>query len=437
MIPVFTYNRGFHFLLSAPANMHPEPVKTGQIAFVLKGYPRLSETFIAQEIHSLLGLGLDIAIYSLRHPTDTSRHPVHTEITASVNYLPEYLHHEPWRVFKSLMAALTRPGLSDALSIWYKDIKRDCSRSRFRRLGQGIVLAAELPENTIALHAHFLHTPASVTQYAAHIRGLPWSCSAHAKDIWTSPEWELREKLQDCQWLTTCTAANTDYLSGLSDKNNVSLNYHGVDLQRFPEAPEKTTRHDGSNSEQTVQLLSVGRAVSKKGYFELVEALASIPPQLHWQFTHIGGGELLKPLKQKTRELGIEDRCHWLGAQPQLCVLEYYAKSDLFVLNSKIDDNGDRDGLPNVIVEAQSQALAVLSTNISGIPELIKQGENGILVEQQDTAALSAALVQLISEPEFRNKLGREGNRKVRALFNKDINIQQLFEQFVASPTQV
>lgn len=414
--------------------MNPETPDKGQIAFVLKGYPRLSETFIAQEIHSLLALGLDIAIYSLRHPTDTSRHPIHDEINASVTYLPEYLHHEPLRVFKSLLIVLMRPaGLSAALSIWWKDIKRDRSRSRLRRLGQGIVLAAELPENTRALHAHFLHTPASVTQYAAHIRGLPWSCSAHAKDIWTSPEWELREKLKDCQWLTTCTAANTDYLSGLSEKNNVSLNYHGVDLQRFPEAPQKTTRHDGSSAEQTVQLLSVGRAVSKKGYFELMKALAAIPDKLHWQFTHIGGGELLSKLKLQTRELGIEERCQWLGAQPQQCVLEYYAKADLFVLNSKIDDNGDRDGLPNVIVEAQSQALAVLSTNISGIPELIKQGENGILVEQQDTPALSAALTKLISEPELRINLGQDGNRKVRALFDKDINIQQLFEQFTGT----
>lgn len=408
-----------------------------QIAFVLKGYPRLSETFIAQEIHSLLGLGLNIAIYSLRHPTDASHHPIHEEITASVNYLPEYLHHEPRRVFKSVLAVLKRPGLRAALSIWWKDIKRDPSRSRLRRLGQGIVLAAELPENTGALHAHFLHTPASVTQYAAHIRGLPWSCSAHAKDIWTSPEWELREKLNDCQWLTTCTAANTDYLSNLSGKHNVSLNYHGVDLQRFPEVMDKTTKHDGTSAEQTVQLLSVGRAVSKKGYAELMKALATLPPQLHWQFTHIGGGELLEQLKQQTQQLGIDDRCHWLGAQPQQLVLEYYAKADLFVLNSKIDDNGDRDGLPNVIVEAQSQGLAVLSTNISGIPELIKQGENGILVEQKDTPALSVALAKLISEPDFRNQLGREGNRKVRTLFDKDINIQQLFEQFTDSASQV
>lgn len=404
---------------------------SGQIAFVLKGYPRLSETFIAQEIHSLQELGLDIAIYSLRHPTDTSRHPIHDEITASVNYLPEYLHHEPLRTLKALLRTLRMPGFSGAWTSWRKDYKRDHSRSRLRRFGQAIVLAAELPSNTRSLHAHFLHTPASVTEYAAQIRGLPWTCSAHAKDIWTSPEWELREKLHDCVWLSTCTAANTAYLSDLSDKNNVSLNYHGVDLQRFPPAPERTTRHDGSSPEQAVELLSVGRAVSKKGYADLLQALADLPAQLHWRFTHIGGGTLLKELKQRCVELAIDDRCQWLGSQPQQTVLQHYHQADLFVLNSRIDDNGDRDGLPNVIVEAQSQSLAVLSTNISGIPELIETEENGILVEQRDTPSLSAALARLIIEPDFRSALGQAGNLKVRTQFDKDINIQQLYAQFI------
>ncbi|MCP4232434.1 MAG: colanic acid biosynthesis glycosyltransferase WcaL, partial [Aestuariibacter sp.] len=269
----------------------------GQVAFVLKGYPRLSETFIAQEIHSLLNLGMDIAIYSLRHPTDTSTHPVHDEITASVNYLPEYLHKEPLRVLKGLFCTLAKPGLYKALSIWWKDLKRDSSSSRVRRLGQAMVLATELPANTSSIHAHFMHTPASVTRYAAHILGLPWTCSAHAKDIWTSPEWELREKLNDCEWLTTCTAANTEYLAALSDKNNVFLNYHGVDLARFPPAPHRSLKRDGTNPEQPVQLLSVGRAVSKKGYFALLDALSGITPERHWVFTHIGGGELLGELK--------------------------------------------------------------------------------------------------------------------------------------------
>ena len=402
----------------------------GQIAFVLKGYPRLSETFIAQEIHSLLELRLDIAIYSLRHPTDTATHPVHDDITASVNYLPEYLHQEPRRVLRSLLAVRGRKGLRTALGTWWKDLRRDRSRSRVRRMGQALVLAAELPENTRAIHAHFLHTPASVARYASQVLGLPWSCSAHAKDIWTSPEWELKEKLEDCSWLTTCTAANVEYLAGLTPEDKVFLNYHGLDLQRFPPAPAKDSEHDGSTPERAVALLSVGRAVSKKGYSDLLVALAGIPEHLYWTFSHIGGGDQLPELQAQAKELGIDRRCRWLGPQTQQVVLEHYREADLFVLNSQVDPDGDRDGLPNVIVEAQSQSLAVLSTHISGIPELIKNGKNGILVEQRDTDALCSALTRLIGAPEFRQELGMDGNRRVRKYLDKDSNIRQLYRQF-------
>lgn len=405
----------------------------GQIAFVLKGYPRLSETFIAQEIHSLLGLGLDIAIYSLRHPTDSSTHPIHDEITASVKYLPEYLHDEPLRVIRGFFAALLRPGLWTMFRTWAGDLRRDRSRSRVRRLGQAMVLANELPSHTTSIHAHFMHTPASVTRYAAQLLGLPWTCSAHAKDIWTSPEWELREKINDCEWLSSCTASNTDYLAGLSDKNNVKLNYHGVDLQRFPAIDRQVSDCDGSTPEKSVHLLSVGRAVSKKGYAGLLDAFALLPHELHWSFTHIGGDALLETLKKHAHAVGVEQHCHWLGAKPQLFVLAQYQQADLFVLNSQIDDNGDRDGLPNVIVEAQSQSLAVLSTNTSGIPELIENEKNGILVAQRDSAALSIALSRLIIDAGLRDKLGRAGNEKVREFFDKDINIQQLYAQFLSS----
>jgi hypothetical protein len=102
------------------------------------------------------------------------------------------------------------------LAAWWRDFRRDPSRSRLRRLGQAFVLAAELPREVVQLHAHFLHTPASVTMYAAILRGLPWSCSAHAKDIWTTPEWEKREKLAACAWMTTCTEVNARHLRGLA-----------------------------------------------------------------------------------------------------------------------------------------------------------------------------------------------------------------------------
>src|SRR5262249_38778070 len=149
-------------------------------------------------------------------------------------YLPEYLLLEPMRVLRSWFAVRRLALYSKARKIWLKDLLRDPTPNRIRRFGQALVLAAELPAGIERLHAHFLHTPASVTRYAAPLLGMPWSASAHAKDIWTTPEWEKREKLADCDWLVTCTGVNRDHLAALSAPGKVELVHHGIDFSRFP-----------------------------------------------------------------------------------------------------------------------------------------------------------------------------------------------------------
>jgi len=146
------------------------PHAAGVIAVILKGYPRLSETFIAQELHALEERGLPLALYSLRHPTDRETHPIHGEIRAAVYYLPEYLHQEPLRVLRGWQHARRLSGYGKAVAAWWRDFRRDPTLNRIRRLGQALVLAAEMPDNVVALHAHFLHTPASVARYAALLR---------------------------------------------------------------------------------------------------------------------------------------------------------------------------------------------------------------------------------------------------------------------------
>jgi glycosyltransferase involved in cell wall biosynthesis len=403
----------------------------GAVAFVLKGYPRLSETFIAQEIHALERRGLDIRLISLRHPTEKARHPVHEEIKATVNYLPEYLYQEPLRVFRAWRAVRHRPGYREAKRAWLADLKRDVTPNRIRRFGQALVLAHELPADVDWLHAHFLHTPASVTRYAAKITGLPWTCSAHAIDIWTTPDWEKREKLGDCRWLVSCTAANVDHLKGLApEPDKVSLAYHGLDLSRFTTANNGRSGRDGSSAADPVQLLSVGRAVNKKGYDILIDALASLPSALNWRLVHIGGGEGLKKLKGRARRAGIGDRIDWLGGQAQEEVIRRYRAADLFVLACRVSRNGDRDGLPNVLMEAQSQGLACLSTRLPSIAELIDDEATGVLVPPDDAAALSAALARLIADPNVRQRLGEAGLARIRERFSFQIGIDFLAGRF-------
>jgi glycosyltransferase involved in cell wall biosynthesis len=402
-----------------------------RVGFVLKGYPRLSETFIAQEILALEKRGLEIQIISLRHPTDTHLHPVHGEISAPVNYLPEYLHHEPIRVARAIWIARQLPGYKKAAELWRGDLARDISRNRIRRFGQACVLAVELPAEIEQLHAHFLHTPASVARYASIMLELPWSCSAHAKDIYTSPQWELREKLADCQWLVTCTATNAAYLSELAPSENiVSLVYHGLDFDSFVPPGERNEHPDGSSPLEPVTILSVGRAVEKKGYDGLLRVLAQLPDELHWRFVHIGGGVLIKKLIKLSRALGIESNIDWRGALPQDQVLSAYREAHIFVLNSRIASDGDRDGLPNVLMEAQSQQLACIATNVSAIPEIIIDGDTGILVPPDSPETLSRAITKLIEDPMLRQVLAKAGEQRVRNSFALDDGIDDLSKCF-------
>ncbi|MEE3288952.1 MAG: colanic acid biosynthesis glycosyltransferase WcaL, partial [Pseudomonadota bacterium] len=199
---------------------------SANVAMVLKGYPRLSETFIAQEILGLQQAGLLLQLVSLRRPTDSQIHPVHHEITTPVQYLPEYLYQDPKAIVRSWCWARRLPGYKKALAVWFSDLRRDLSPNRARRFGQALVLAHSLPPATGLIYAHFLHTPASVARYAAMIRSLPWAVSAHAKDIWMTAEWEKREKLASCAWITTCTIAGQQHLRQLAPANTVvHLNY--------------------------------------------------------------------------------------------------------------------------------------------------------------------------------------------------------------------
>lgn len=402
-----------------------------RIAVILKGYPRLSETFIAQELLGLEQAGLALHLFSMRHPTDRQKHPVHGEITAPVTYLPEYLHDEPGRVMRGWWRARRMAGYRAARARFLVDFRQDFTRHRLRRWGQALVLASELPPDIGHLHAHFVHTPASVAQYASLLTGLSWTCSAHAKDIWTTGEGELRHKLASARWTVTCTKAGHQRLRALApDPERVHFSHHGLDLGRFAPSPRERFQADGQSA--PVELLSVCRAVEKKGLDVLLQALALLSGDLDWRLTHVGGGELLPQLRAQAQDLGLTERIAWRGALAQEEVLELYRGADMFVLACRIAGDGDRDGLPNVLVEAASQGLCCVSTTVSGVPELIEDGVNGILVPPDDPQALAAGLARAIVDPQLRRRLGAAGERRVRSRFDYRASVAGLVALFAS-----
>ncbi|QEW22425.1 GDP-mannose-dependent alpha-(1-6)-phosphatidylinositol monomannoside mannosyltransferase [Marinibacterium anthonyi] len=406
--------------------------KTPPLAVLVKGWPRLSETFIAQELVALEDAGHQMALWSLRHPTDTATHPLHDRLKAQVTYLPEYLHDEPGRVLRGWWKARRLPGYADAWRSWRADLKRDRTRNRVRRFGQACVLAAELPEGTRGLYAHFMHTPSSVARYAAILRGLPWSFSAHAKDIWTSPDWEKREKLtaatHGATFGATCTAFGADHLRGLADDpGRVDLVYHGLDLHRFPPPPDRPVR----GADAPFRILSVGRLVEKKGFDRLIEALALLPRTLDWHWEHIGGGGDKAALAARSGALKIAHRITWRGALAQPDVIEAMRRADLFVLPSRVARDGDRDGLPNVLMEAASQKLPILSTPVSAIPEFIEDGVHGFL-SADDLFALADAITQMATDPAVTTGLADAAFHRLTASFRMEPGIARLSARLTA-----
>jgi glycosyltransferase involved in cell wall biosynthesis len=387
------------------------------IGVVVKGWPRLSETFVAQELAGLEAAGLELVVVSLRQPTDDRRHPVHDEVKAPVLYLPEYLYQEPRRVLRGLRAAARRPGFARVLGGFLRDWLRDPTPNRGRRFGQAAVLVAEWPAGVSRLHAHFIHTPASVADYAARLMGVPLTISAHAKDIWTSKAWDLAGKLARARWTVTCTAVGAAHLRRLGGV--VHLSYHGLNLSRFP-------HFDRVPGQGPVTVLSVGRVVPKKGYDTLLRALARVPGD--WRFVHIGGGS--GPLKALAQDLGIADRCDWRGARDQREVLAALRAAEVFALACRVAEDGDRDGLPNVLVEAASQGLALVTTTVSAIPEVFTDGETALLVPPDDVAALAAALGRAVQDAPLRGRLGAAAEAVVRDRLDYRASVAQLAALF-------
>lgn len=410
---------------AAGSSKTTDGVQAPRLGVVLKGYPRLSETFIAQELLSLQQRGVDLTIISLRHPTDAKNHPVHDQITAPLLYLPEYLYQEPLRVLRGWWRARTLAGYHAAWRTWLADLRRDPTPNRIRRWGQAMVLASEIDPGISHLYAHFLHTPASVARYAAAIGGRPWSVSAHAKDIWLTPEWEKREKLADCVGAVTCTAYGRDHLDALAP-GKVRLGYHGLALSGLPPPPAERAPRRGRDPHDPFRLLSVGRAVPKKGFDILLLALAKLPEAVHWRWTHVGGGGDLRDLKRRAEQLGLSGRIDWRGAQAQAAVFKAYREADLFVLPSRIADDGDRDGLPNVLMEAASQGLCCLASDVAAVGELLRHGETGWLVPADDPAALHDAIKELAANPARRLALGVSGLDRVRADFDHASGLDEI-----------
>lgn len=386
------------------------------LGMVLKGYPRISETFISNEILLLEELGFDIHIFSMRHPREDFSHESVKRIRAEVTYLPETFFTSLHKLLPPNIALVfKRPrAYARAFRLMLRRFKRRRKLACIKHLLQGgyLVEKGMKGRGVSHLHAQFAHSPTSVTMYAAMLSGIegsPFSFTAHAKDIYTQDRTQLAEKIAQARFVVTCTGYNQHYLQELAPEGKpVHRVYHGIDLGLF------AMNGRGPAAQAPYTILTVARLVRKKGLPTVFEALKILRDKgVDFRYVLIGSGEEKAEVKALIRDLGLEDITEMPGTMPHEKVLEYYRQADLFALGCRVTENGDRDGIPNVLVESMAMGVPVVATGVSAIPELVENGKTGLLVESGDAAGMAGAMERLLTDGTLRARVIPAARAKV------------------------
>ncbi len=398
--------------------------ESGTIAYLVKRYPRLSETFILHEMLALEAQGYTLRVYSMMNPEEAVVHPDVQRLNAPVTYLPE-VH---WRGLRQLLPAqiaLFRRNPRRYFKELGVSLRRSDPLAGLRHFVRGGWLALELERQQIHhLHAHFAHGPAATAEVVAGMSDISFSFTGHAKDIYTTPRADVARRIHRAAFVLTCTGFNQSYLASLvapGEASKIHRVYHGVDRRRFqprlsPPASEETTG-------APPVILSIGRFVEKKGFPYLLHACAILRDRgFDFRCQIIGGGPLRDTLQELIEYLDLQGIVTLEGARSQEELVACYTAATVVTLPCVVLDNGDRDGIPNVLVEAMSMGCPVVSTNISGIPELIQDGENGLLVPPRDAVALADSLERVLRDAQLRRNLGDAASATIAERFDLDVN---------------
>lgn len=413
--------------------------------YLVRSWPRLSQTFVVNEILEQERLGTRLELYSLTRSGEDLVQAQVLAVAAPVHYLDERRPHPllaalgdhalvarsaPLAYARTLALAVFRPHLARGYA----------TLSTLGCLSAAVRLAAAVHRSRIAgapiehLHAHFAHDPALVALQTSGLSGVPYSITAHARDLYQIPVSSLRARVDGAVALVTCCAANVDYLRQVLPAplhSRLRLIYHGVELDRFVPAP-RTDAH------APVEIVSVGRLVEKKGFPDLLRACHELknaptetPPSFRLRI--FGDGPMRADLTALRDRLGLRDEVELVGQRTGEEVLRAYRRADVFALTPCVTADGDRDGVPNVIVEAMACGLPVLTTDAGGVTEVVQHGTNGLVATPHDVGMLTRYLSELVTDATRRRALGDAGRRMVEERFGVRSAAHQLSRIFAGA----
>lgn len=390
--------------------------------------PALSETFVYEELLALERRGISVVPFSVRQPSTLVA--AQQALAQRVGYLYDGNH------LALILGGLWRvPGFGQRAIRAVRYLAGDVRSCGLLQLASwklvyqflaGVKLAVLLKQRGCThLHVHFAHVPTQIAMYAATLADVPFTVMAHANDIFDHGLL-LKEKCQRSFAFLTISEFNRAYLESLGlQKEKIAVVRCGVSF-----VPRHATPAVVEN--RPYQLGSLGRMVEKKGFDVLLQAVASlIHDGYSIELSLAGEGPLLAELKLLTTQLGIANSVRFLGKLDHLQVATWLQQLDVFVLACKKDMNGDMDGIPVVLMEAMSQCVPVISTRLSGIPELVMHGQTGLLAEPGDSGDLAAQIVHFFKDEPLKIKLVRCAVDHVAQEFGQNVNIDRLMHYVV------
>jgi colanic acid/amylovoran biosynthesis glycosyltransferase len=409
-----------------------------RIGYVLKMYPRFSETFILNEILAHEAAGTSIDIFSLRPPRDGRFHEALARVRAPVHYL-----RLPTEGIGALADRIATPShvdvfwtaLNDAAAVlpdlWARLERAEGEKAR--DVFQAINLARMVRERGIThLHAHFGSLATTVARLAAHFADVPYSFTAHAKDLFhesVQPP-DLRRKLEDAASVITVSDFNVAFLRENYGPaaERVSRIYNGIDLQQFGYA---------SPVSRPPLIVGVGRLIEKKGFGDLIAACALLRDQDRtFKCQIIGSGPLEQALRDQIARLELTNCVELLGPRPQGEVRDLVQRAAVFAAPCVIGEDGNRDGLPTVLLEAMALGTPCVSTDVTGIPEVLHHNETGLMVPQHDPAALANAIARLLDNAAQRGALAEHARRLIEDEFDIVHNTARIREVFAQAQSR-
>ncbi len=405
---------------SRSATVRSESAQPPRVAYLVKRYPRFSETFIVNEILAHEDAGLELDLYSLKPSNDTHFQNAISRVRAPLELLST----------KSLKAStlwhtlgeLRKRGLRIPAPI-VDEILREPVTLAF----QAIVLAQRICERRIQhIHAHFGTSPATVARLAAGLAGVGYSFTAHAKDLFHESFCRKRfvDRHFDSATIVTISEFNRRFL--LEDcgfaPGSVHVVRNGLDLDVFRYARNRHERRG---------ILAIGRLVEKKGFGDLILACAHLRELgVDFQCRIIGTGPIEHELREKIEATGLADRVQLLGALPQETARAILKESAVFAAPCVVASDGDRDGVPTTILEAMAVGVPCVATDVTGIPEVVVEMETGLIVGQRDPKGLARSIQRLLADQDLARRLSKAARKKIEKEYDARVNTARLRDLF-------